>query len=553
MVFDSRVYGVFEERLKEVLEKAAVVWESHRREALARLRQHMRDRLRRLVEENSSEWGSDLTTALLRWAESATVEGLAEHMDSGGWTEAETSDDLAGRLQVAWGCLARHAETGNFDCWLPIPRYKRSDADVVVTVVNPGWRNPPTPEDLEPYRLRDEGPLWDTAPERVTVETKHGAAALRALFDAGDWLELEFGIVERCDWPECPHCADMVQWSNSDWLRWLAGGWLEKVKADTEAELAKEREYTPALANPVLNRLVEMTSASTTTEGGLIRSPRGRHLAEYEATETERTLRIARVITPNMTDVVLDQVLNDCLVALRSLAGHRLIRYVVREGAKKLGNGAGDVARIAVVGGFQALQKDVGLSTTPKASRQLRDALAALSVLKIASPDDGLASAWLLQFEEWRQGPGTAARLEITLNWPLLPTGASKLKGTERRNLIPVLTLPKLVGRNNEHAAQSVFQFRLLQHFSEHAAELAERGGLVLANPVWYRLADDSQVPKATVPELQRVYRSGGGELFRMLIPADGRRETLADPGARDLLTRQGQKAIEGKKRRKGR
>jgi len=250
--------------------------------------------------------------------------------------------------------------------------------------------------------------------------------------------------------------------------------------------------------------------------------------------------------------------------AAQTLQGQRLLRYLVRAGSTALANAVAGGARgaekvvLTIEGGFDNLRALVGARGTTKAFKQLREALAALSFLKVASDNHSLASAWLLQTDEWRQATGRPARLEVTLNWPLLPIGATKLQG-HGRLLVPMPARePPLVGRERDYGAQANMHLRMMMLFSERSPELAESGGLVLTQSDWRRMADESKVPRVGLSDIQSAWFKGGGALG--LIPpvlkaVDGSRATLFDDRARELLEGQGKiragQARRSKRRRK--
>ena len=329
------------------------------------------------------------------------------------------------------------------------------------------------------------------------------------------------------------------------WLLLARATWVDVVQA--------EDRYAPALATPVLHALAKLTRPGTAEVRGLhVTDPKGRAVWNADPGKVE-TLALARRGGPNVTDAVLSEVLRDTARALQSLAGQRLLRYLVREGARTLGTRERDEVRLRVEGGYDRLVKVTG-GKKPAMGAQLRDALAALEVLRISSPDHGLAAAWLLAFDEWTPRPGRPAVVEVLLNWPLLPTGAAKLRA-ESRLLVPVLPLPALVGRPRGHAAQGTMHLRMMLHFSERSRELVEQGGLVLHERDWHKLADESGVPAALVSKVRDAYHKGQDLLPPVLRPVDAGRDlvTLHDDRARKLLEEQGaHRETQRKRRRRG-
>jgi len=378
------------------------------------------------------------------------------------------------------------------------------------------WRNDPEgcPDLLRPYRLK-------------------GQAELVAYIEG-----------RSSDFPECKYLLALA-----------LAVWLDVVKPRIETE----RRRVPALATPVITSLVTIaTPGAVRAEGLRLVTRSGKALAAADGEQVEAAARRLRHKAPALVDAVLAEVLTDCVRAVQTLHGQRLLRYLVRAGAGALVSGelAGNIGAekvvLAIEGGFDKLRSEVG-AATHKAIPKLREALAALEILSVASDNHALASAWLLASDEWRAAPGKPARLEITLNWPLLPIGGAKLQG-HGRLLVPVPeTVPALVGREREHGAQANMHLRMMMLFSERSPELAEKGGLVLTDSDWEALRKESGVPSGLLADVQSAWYKGGGLLIPPVLRAvDDKRTTLHDDKARELLMEQGKIRTANSKRAKG-
>jgi hypothetical protein len=366
----------------------------------------------------------------------------------------------------------------------------------------------------------------------------------------GDWQKVVRAMLaDRQAFPtetgECPFVAALATCV-----------WLDVVKPRIEAE----RRRVPALATPVVASLVTVaTQGAVRAEGLRLVTAKGLELAAPERGQIEAVAKRLGRDAPNLVDAVLHEVLTDCVRAVQTLQGQRLLRYLVRAGAGALVSAelAGHVGTEKVVlaldGGFDKLRSEVG-AATHKAIPKLREALAALELLRVASDNHALASAWLLQCDDWRAAPGRPARLEITLNWPLLPIGGAKLQG-HGRLLVPMPeTVPALVGREREHGAQANMHLRMMMHFAERSPELAEKGGLLLTEGDWHKVADESGVPRALVADIQSAWYKPGGLLIPPVLRAvDDKRTTLHDDKARELLTEQGRIRVSSSRRSKRR
>jgi len=401
-----------------------------------------------------------------------------------GAKQAEEMRTAARKQWAAWGEYRRtHNPASWFDAWQSEPAV--------------------CPDLLRPYRLKEQA-------------------------------ELVAYIEGRSPWfPECKYLLALAR-----------AVWLDVVKPRIE----RERRRVPALATPVLTSLVTVaTPGAVRAEGLRLVTRRGAAVAAADRGQVEAVAKRLRPKAPALVDAVLAEVLTDCVRAVQTLHGQRLLRYLVRAGAYALVSGelAGQVGveavDLVIVGGFDKLRSDVGV-TTRKAIPKLREALAALEVLRVASDNHGLSAAALLQLvEEWKAVRGRPAQMTIRLNWPLLPIGGAKLQG-HGRLLVPMPeTVPALVGRQNEHGAQATMHLRMMMLFSERSPELAERGGLVLTARDWHKAADESGVHSELIADVQAAWYKGGGLLIPPVLRAvDDKRTTLHDDKARELLMEQG-------------
>ena len=103
-----------------------------------------------------------------------------------------------------------------------------------------------------------------------------------------------------------------------------------------------------------------------------------------------------------------------------------------------------------------------------------------------------------------------AGPIEITLGTMLLPyhvyelsrKDAKTLAEREARKLVPVVDIPPLVGRLNDHGAQATLSMLVVRELRNDARALADGNGVELGDEAWARLAREALLP-ATV--LRRV------------------------------------------------
>lgn len=213
---------------------------------------------------------------------------------------------------------------------------------------------------------------------------------------------------------------------------------------------------------------------------------------------------------------VVDRDVATQLSASRSLAGQRLLRFLVGKGfQQKLLQPQYDYRTVRVKGGLSGLASLLGMEKG-KASEKLGMALDALHTTQVALPHGGHDS--VLMWSLYPEAPGRGALLKIIMGDPLLPGYVFALpdrtdRERQARRLIPFPELlPKMVGSPNLHAAQAVLQMLIIEQLSDRAEEFLSQGCIEINDANWKELCDRAEVPSRLVPELKEAWAKGDGD-----------------------------------------
>ena len=188
----------------------------------------LRYRLADILNRNADKLGTAVVNALRPWAEQdANIEALSEWLTPGGWKKID-GDKVEARLVTAARAVvkAEGFKDGLISfLWrkpkdpdpalllFDVPRADRDAPDVRERIAKQAKPKPPV--GLPPYG-------W-TGPDKTTVLL--GLDALRAGLQGFDWEGLSGCLTDKAG-------------KNGDWLRLLAGAWIEE-RAGIEAERIK--------------------------------------------------------------------------------------------------------------------------------------------------------------------------------------------------------------------------------------------------------------------------------------------------------------------------
>lgn len=181
-----------------------------------------------------------------------------------------------------------------------------------------------------------------------------------------------------------------------------------------------------------------------------------------------------------------------------TIVSHRVIREIVFSGyAKQQMTGQTEVA-LTYPGGMSAFCSAAGCTSNadPTVARQI---LHALAYLPFKLPNNFKGN--LIALQEQRAGNGRQGLIVITPGPPLLAnyvfgkTGEAKLVGHDSF-LVPLLPIPPLVGRANNHAQQVVLSQYAVLEMRDRAQEMAKEGAIRITQERWVELAIKARMPR---------------------------------------------------------
>ena len=361
----------------------------------------------------------------------------------------------------------------------------------------------------------------------------HGAAmesweeylAARAANGEGDEAAL-------ANWTgECPHFARYV----------AQVVWLEEVEPFRRQA---KRLGTSALSSAVL---AKARIALWSRDSGISETSRGRAVAE--AGEIGAFLRAT-----DAAAVPSDSAVTALLRATRSVAGHRLLRYLVSRGhLQRCDRFIRDPRKVIVSGGFVGLARLLGMGPG-KGSCQLRSALEAMQHLQLDLParEVGGLLTWSLK----QEAPGRPAELHVVLGDALLPDlvfsfGKTTAAGRAARKLVPLPEmLPPLTGPRYWHASIVTLQVLVLSEMREQARALVETGSVPILGQRWTEMAAEAGLPSRYLQEVLGRWISGTPANPPFLVQPMPGRFSLADAYVPELQFLREAGAAEQKGRR---
>src|SRR5208283_5654766 len=128
---------------------------------------------------------------------------------------------------------------------------------------------------------------------------------------------------------------------------------------------------------------------------------------------------------------------------------------------------------VAVDGGLAGFAELIGEKGSKSASDRVHNVLDAGQAFHSKWPGGEIAGLWTYGIRP--HAPGRRAEMQVVLGVPLLP------HYTRGDFLVPIVSLPGFVGRENEWAAQASLQFLVTAALVEHREELVTEGGANLS------------------------------------------------------------------------
>lgn len=350
-----------------------------------------------------------------------------------------------------------------------------------------GLDGPAPATDAEACALEDGLPFAD-ARFAAFLETRgaNGGKAARAIREKGSARAEAGGAAMWALWTDRETMPAGFRWALL-----LA----RVVWTDVTAPRLRQRA---ALVRPVFQDVTRLHSRTFRREErngqGLIRFTDGAPPVELVAPPNLPTFELG----------TLEPLLARGLDKLGSVTGHKVLRWEVNEGHERYMRGKADPRALRVEGGWAALAHDVLQLASNKARGDVREIVLAQAHCRFELPNGTRGN--LLSYTEPKGQGGGAARgkravVTITLGDALLPSfvhtiESRSLAGRAARRLVPLLDLPPLVGRPNEHGAQATLSMLLAAEFRDRARELLEHEGVRLTLEDFQGLAERAGLPR---------------------------------------------------------
>ena len=310
--------------------------------------------------------------------------------------------------------------------------------------------------------------------------------------------------------------------------------------------LAPALSKRAALVAPVMGSLIDFHA-------------RGRHLETQGAREV-LSFQGREIAEVDKTSVTLQaSTLHAVLMArgldlLGSLPAHKLLRWEIFEGHRRVLQGEPKASILTVEGGWTALAERLGLPPNQYAS-MLRDVVRIQAHFRFAFPDGSHGN--LLSYLDSPAQGRRKATVTISLGAPLLPGYVHELQAKlgkvsvfarSAQRLVPMVDIPPLVGRANEHGHQASFSMALVAEMRERARELVKEGGVIITPMRAEQLAERALLPLNLVPQVLDRWTQDGDDGPAFLHRIERDRYTLGDAhaSARAFLEEAGRHEVAG-------
>lgn len=274
----------------------------------------------------------------------------------------------------------------------------------------------------------------------------------------------------------------------------------------------------------------------------------------FQNGESHPIKRIEPLELPAMELAVLDVMLRRGLTLLGSVTAHRLLRWEITEGHNRVRRREVDARALHIDGGWSALAEKLELQ-----GRKAAEDIHAIVVAQAHScfRFSGGAYGNLLSYTVEPSVGRRKGFARIILGDALLPDflfeirakmGHTSRSAREIQRLVPVVDLPPLIGRPNEHGQQASLSMAVVTELRHRAAELFEQGGILLASERWRELAELAGLPVSMIDQVLDRWTQDGDDGPAFLEKTDPNRFTLAatHSAARAFLLEAGRREVEG-------
>ncbi len=236
---------------------------------------------------------------------------------------------------------------------------------------------------------------------------------------------------------------------------------------------------------------------------------------------------------------------------LCTINAHRLLRWEVSTVTQQFIEGNPDARAIRIDGGFSELAKLIGAGTGKKAAEQVREIVIWQAHSIFQGHDKSLGD--MISYRISPNGYKKRSQLSLNLGDMMLPHYVFELLGIARskreaRRLIPIVSIPPLIGRTNEQGAQASFQMEMMVKFRNHAREFADEGGVFISQNDLINMAKESALPASLLPKVLDRWLQDGEDApaFLKLIESDRYALGAAHTIAQDFIIAAGKKEKNG-------
>jgi hypothetical protein len=278
-----------------------------------------------------------------------------------------------------------------------------------------------------------------------------------------------------------------------------------------------------------------------------------RGLRREEERDGQRVLALPGDVLVRVAHVdasVIPKFVDRGIAAFGGVTAHKVLRWQVFTGHRQALDGAADARVIRVDGAYETIAREYLGSTSRKAVDEVRAIIEAEHAIEVPLP----TGSTRLLIRTYRPAVGRrASHLELVLGTALLPDYVHELRelGAGRdmrraRRLVPVLDVPPLIGRPNEHGAQASLSMLVAAHMRDNARELVETGGVTITAADWDRLAGRAGLPVRMVPAVLDRWTQDGDDARAFLRRVERDRYVLTDAKAHAFLEEGGRGEIAG-------
>ncbi len=235
--------------------------------------------------------------------------------------------------------------------------------------------------------------------------------------------------------------------------------------------------------------------------------------------------------------------------SLSSLTGHRILRWEVKLGFDQWCQGSKDPRLIVVDGGYSAIAKLAGCSSSHDVAK-VKAILQAQAMGVLVYPDHSYGNLIALNVQE-RYRNTEPSRIEITLGSVLFPGFIFRINKHEGRRLIPFGDLPPLYGANNTHTYQAQLQLLVFEEFSNQSNRIALQGSAHIPPHKWDQMAREAGLKPTHLEKV--IAHWCQPDLFNRFLDRHGDEYSLSSyyEKTQRFLVNQGERRVDASRRGK--